>query len=518
MLRIDPQLSFSIFENLYDTVVPKDNILRKIKEEIDFSFVNEMLKSQYCEAFGRPAKEPEMMFKILFLKRMYDMSDEVLVDQLGYNMAFKYFIGLAPEDSTIDPSLLTKFRKTRITEDILEEMLHEIMRQAIEKGLVKSRAIIVDSTHSCSKGNPETPTQILRRMSKALRKEIYKTQPELAEYFPEKPSDVATIDEEIKYTKELAKILEGRLSYKTTQKLLGNINEILEEDKIKEIQSGFDGDATIGHKSIDSSYFGYKSHIAITDERMISAIEVTTGRSHDTNELTKLVEKSKANGVDVTEVLGDKAYSSKDNIEYCEEEDIKLISRLCSSISDVERKDDGFVFNKDAGTMQCPEGHLAMRRELQKSKSGSEYYYFAFSIKKCKVCPRFGTCYKGGKTKGHTAKINRSETHQKQYEFEQTEYFNVRIKDRYKIEAKNAELKECYGLRRCKYTGLHGMKIQIFFTAFVANAKRIVKLREMATSLGAGFNFFTLRNRKLSECRMIELRMHSHFRKIALFQ
>lgn len=63
------------YGNLYDVVVPKDNLLRKIKENIDFSFVNPMLKKQYCEAFGRLAKEPEMMFKIMFLKCMYDMSD-----------------------------------------------------------------------------------------------------------------------------------------------------------------------------------------------------------------------------------------------------------------------------------------------------------------------------------------------------------------------------------------------------------------------------------------------------------
>jgi IS5 family transposase len=482
MLRIDNQLRFSVFENLYDTVVPKDHILRKIKEEIDFSFVNEMLKSQYCENFGRPAKEPEMIFKILFLKNMHDLSDEMLVDNLGYNMAFKYFIGLAPEDSTIDPSLLTKFRKTRITEDILNDMLHEIMRQAIAKGLIKSRAIIVDSTHTYSKGNPETPTQILRRMTKALRKEIYMTQYELADYFPEKPSETATIDEEIEYTKELAKILETRLTHKTTQKLLDNINVILEDDKIKDIQSQFDEDATIGHKSIDSSYFGYKNHIALTDERMISAIEVTTGKKADTNELTKLIEKSKSNGVDVAEVIGDKAYSSKDNIEYCEGEDIQLISRLSATVSNSINKDDEFVFNKDAGMLQCPEGHLAIRCEERIGKNGNQHNVYAFSIKKCKKCPRCGTCYTGKKYKHHSITIKIGETHQKQYEFEQTEYFNARIKDRYKIEAKNAELKQCYGLRRCRYTGLFGMKIQIYLTAFVANAKRIVKLNEMATT------------------------------------
>ena len=176
MLRIDNQLKFSEYQHLYDVVVPQDHILRKINQEIDFSFVNKMLEKSYCINFGRPAKEPEMMFKILFLKRMYDLSDQVLIDETGYNMAFKYFLGLQPEDKTVDSSLLTKFRKTRITEDILEEMLTETIRQAIEKGLIKSKAIIVDSTHSYSKGNPETPTQILRRMTKFLRREIYQTE------------------------------------------------------------------------------------------------------------------------------------------------------------------------------------------------------------------------------------------------------------------------------------------------------------------------------------------------------
>ena len=57
----------------------KEHILRRLKENIDFSFVNPMLKKQYCEHFGRPAKEPEMIFKLLFLKKLYDLSDERVI-------------------------------------------------------------------------------------------------------------------------------------------------------------------------------------------------------------------------------------------------------------------------------------------------------------------------------------------------------------------------------------------------------------------------------------------------------
>ncbi len=56
---------------------------------------------------------------LLFLKKLYDLSDELnLFPEFQTDMAYKYFLGLSPEDKMIDPSLLTKFRKTRITEDI----------------------------------------------------------------------------------------------------------------------------------------------------------------------------------------------------------------------------------------------------------------------------------------------------------------------------------------------------------------------------------------------------------------
>ena len=138
MLKDNSQtkLSLSPYQGLYDLVIPGDNLLRKIKENIDFSFVNPMLCKQYCEDFGRPAKEPEMMFKLMFLKKVYDLSDERLISSAQTDMAYKYFLDLDPEAEMIDPSLLTKFRKTRITEDVLEEMLKETIYQAIEMVIV----------------------------------------------------------------------------------------------------------------------------------------------------------------------------------------------------------------------------------------------------------------------------------------------------------------------------------------------------------------------------------------------
>jgi len=72
---------------------------------------------------------------------------------------------------------------------------------------------------------------------------------ELAKYFPEKPLETADLQDEIDYTNELMKAVEDKLHTAHAQKLLTKIKELLQEDKIKNIQSQNDEDATIGHKS-----------------------------------------------------------------------------------------------------------------------------------------------------------------------------------------------------------------------------------------------------------------------------
>ena len=69
MLKDNSQkvLDLSPYQGLYEVIIPRDHILRRLKENIDFSFVNPMMRKQYCENFGRPAKEPEMMLKLLVL-------------------------------------------------------------------------------------------------------------------------------------------------------------------------------------------------------------------------------------------------------------------------------------------------------------------------------------------------------------------------------------------------------------------------------------------------------------------
>jgi hypothetical protein len=94
------------------------------------------------------------------------------------------------------------------------------------------------------------------------------------------------------------------------------------------------------------------------------------------------------------------------------------------------------------------------------------------------VCPFKEGCYKeGAKSKTYSVSI-KSNLHTEQIEFEKSDYFKEKSKERYKIEAKNSELKHRHGYKNAKSSGLIGMELQGAMAIFTVNLKRILKLMD----------------------------------------
>ena len=152
MVEQQQKLALSPYIDIYELVIPKDNLLRQIKELVDFGFIYEELIDKYCLDNGRSAVPPVRMFKYLLLKSVYDLSDIDVVERSKYDMSFKYFLDMAPEESVISPSSLTKFRKLRLKDMNLSDMLiTKTVQIALEKGILKSKSIIVDAAHTKSR-------------------------------------------------------------------------------------------------------------------------------------------------------------------------------------------------------------------------------------------------------------------------------------------------------------------------------------------------------------------------------
>lgn len=456
-------------------------MLRQINELVDFSFVYDELKEHYCLDNGRNAIDPIRMFKYLLLKAIFELSDVDIVERSKYDMSFKYFLHMAPEDPVIEPSSLTKFRKLRLKGlNLLDMLINKTVEIATLKGILKSNAIIVDATHTKARYNQKSPRELLMDRSRKLRKAVYKVDESLKSKLPAK-NTTDVLEDEISYCQKLIAVLEsegGICQLPKVQEPLNLLKETVEDD-LEQLRISQDRDAKVGHKSADSSFFGYKTHIAMTEERLITAAVVTTGEKNDGKQLQTLIEKSKAAGVDVKMVIGDTAYSEKENIKYSHDNEIELVAKLNPLVTQGGRKkEDEFQFNKDAGMYVCKAGHMAIRKARQgrKGVGKNQRDTYFFDVEKCKRCPLKEGCYtEGAKNKTYSTTIKSGE-HAEQMAFQESEYFKAKAKERYKIEAKNSELKHRHGYDVASSSGLVGMELQGAMAIFTVNLKRILKL------------------------------------------
>lgn len=74
----DKNVLISIYSKLYNKI-PENHILKLIKDAVDFSFINKLLEKSYNKYYGRPAKDPELMAKLLVLQYLYNLSDQQVV-------------------------------------------------------------------------------------------------------------------------------------------------------------------------------------------------------------------------------------------------------------------------------------------------------------------------------------------------------------------------------------------------------------------------------------------------------
>ncbi|HEY5585255.1 MAG TPA: IS1182 family transposase [Ruminiclostridium sp.] len=489
MVQQQQTMILSPYIDIYNLVIPKDNLLRKINELIDFSFVYNELRDKYCLDNGRNATNPIRMFKYLLLKSIFDISDIDVVERSKYDMSFKYFLDMASEDAVIESSSLTKFRKLRLKGmNLLDILINKTVMIAIEKGIIKSSSIIVDATHTKARYNQKSPREILMDRSKKLRKSVYEIDENMKEKFPSKTT-TNILEDEINYCQKLIDVIEREdtiAEYPKVKEKLNLLKETLADD-IEHLQISEDEDAKLGHKTADSSFFGYKTHLAMSEERIITAATITTGEKTDGKQLETLIKKSMKAGINVENVIGDSAYSEKGNIIYANSLEINLVAKLNPSVTQgFRKKEDEFEFNKDAGIYVCKAGHIAIRKARQgkKGQAVNQVDTYYFDIEKCKHCPYKEGCYKeGAKSKSYSVSI-KSEEHTEQEKFQESDYFKDKSKERFKIEAKNSaiykaknsELKHRHGYDVASFSGLVGMEMQGAMAIFAVNLKRILTL------------------------------------------
>ena len=495
-----PQESF-YGSYLYERIVPSDHLLRQINQVVDFSFARQILNDRYHPDIGRPAEDPGFMLRLCLLQYIYGDSDRQVVENARLNLAYKYFLGLAVDAEVPDYTSISYFRIQRLGEEKFQSVLEQIVRQCIDKGLVKGKRQIIDSTPIIANITLSSLTGLVRKCQENVLKTVAKQDARIAEKLGVKELQnarqikFASIEEGLQKEIEAAgKLLDSVTAdlrakrirpTEELQKDLGLLEKAVadrEKDAKDKLLSPVDPDARMGKKT-NNIWPGYKAHIVMEEETgIITGVETTPANATDGSQLKPILkEQAEVHSLKPQELTADKAYDWGENLEALANN--QTIANIALS-KQVNHRNEGyftvdeFLYDPENIKLMCPAGHISTNRYkeiLNGYPPNKPGYAFQFKASLCNECPLKPKCVKN--REGRRIYISYYEPYFWQArERLATEEGKQAYRERYKIEQKMADLTRYCGLRRCRYRGLDRAHIHTLLATTVCNIKRMAKL------------------------------------------
>ena len=128
--------------------VPQDHPLRTIRVLVDevLQELSPRFEGLYARV-GRPSIAPEKLLRAQLLQVLYTVrSERQLMEQLDYNLLFRWFVGLNMDDPIWDPTVFTKNRQRLLEGDVATAFLERVVAQAEARGLLSGEHFTVDGT------------------------------------------------------------------------------------------------------------------------------------------------------------------------------------------------------------------------------------------------------------------------------------------------------------------------------------------------------------------------------------
>src|SRR3981081_3279463 len=148
-MRGEDQQQNHMFSSLSPEMrVRKDHPLRAIREMVDegLSQLSRRFDTMYARV-GRPSIAPEKLLRAQLLQMLYSIrSERLLMEELDYNLLFRWFVGLNADDEVWDATTFTKNRDRLLEADVATEFLARVVAQAGARGLTSDEHFTVDGT------------------------------------------------------------------------------------------------------------------------------------------------------------------------------------------------------------------------------------------------------------------------------------------------------------------------------------------------------------------------------------
>jgi transposase len=131
-----------------ESLVPVDHPIRAIRTVCDSALKRlcPVFDTMYSDV-GRPSIAPEVVLKAQVLMALYSVrSERQVVEQIGYNVLFRWFLGMSMSEPVFDATVFTKNRQRLIEHEVGREFLHAVVEEARSRKLLSEDHFSVDST------------------------------------------------------------------------------------------------------------------------------------------------------------------------------------------------------------------------------------------------------------------------------------------------------------------------------------------------------------------------------------
>jgi transposase len=489
---------------VFDTVVPANHYLRQVAERIDFERFRPQLAEAYSAGMGRPAIDPVMMLKILFLCFHYKLSDRQVMERLRTDMAFRAFLELSLHDRAPNHTDGTYFRK-RIGEERFLQLFQGLVTQAREAGLVKDRLRLKDATHLFADAADLRPLQLAAQVRERLLAaampfcadwvEAQRQQVETLRQTTETLSDDERLASRVEHLREMAAQLRERMGQlpltaeadrprQRLQRALEVADKLLADRQPgaqDRLVNAVDPDARVG---LHGSYFlGYLLDVAMdADSEMITSLNVLPGNGPEAADAIVLIKQEEAaQGNDIESLSMDGAgYNGPLLRELTDPHGLNVDvtvppPTLAARTTFGPERFPLTIIDEHRGEVTCPNGQTTRQRCRTRQDTG---YRYEFKSSQCRGCPLRQECLNNPDSrKGRVVIKNDYEAEYKRVEAKaQTPAYEQTRRTHPKIERKLNEIVRHHQARRARYRGLPKVLIHAVLTAMVVNAKRMVKL------------------------------------------
>jgi len=442
-----------MFTPSIEEIVPEQHFIRRLEAAVNFDFIYDELKPYYCADNGKYSTDPVVIVKSLLIGFLYGIASERrLEEEIKYNVAYRWFLGLGFDERVPDHSTISQLRRRKFNDaDIFKKLFVRVVRLCAEAGLVSGKLLVTDSTH-------------VKANAAKLAKITVEIEQDATEFFKR-------LDE-----------------YEAIERKRLRMAEITRKPpklkKAEQTKSITDADAGWLCRPDKPEGFHYLSHQTLDAENgIIIDVEVTAGNTPDNAPYLEQIERAEATlnelEIKVESVCADAAYDTALIHKEMDEREITIYTpkKETSDNSKTEYKREDFAYNLEKDEFICPDGKSLTLRGLQRSESGVFREYRA-DTKNCKYCPNREKCLAPSQ-KSRKIQVNIFQyIVDKHHEADDSAEYNDALRKRQIwCESTFAHQKSQHNLKQLFRRGLQAAADHCFLSACAVNLKRLIKVQ-----------------------------------------